>query len=53
MGKHVPPISLGSMKNSKSIGFDSRIEIFAITNLLKIKKNKGVDMKLKLRSILS
>ena len=48
MGNHVPPISLGGMKLSKSIDFDNPIEIY-----LWQKKWKGVDMKLALRSILT
>ena len=46
MGKYVYPISLGGMKHSKSIGFDSPKEFIAITNLLKTKKLKGVDIKI-------
>ena len=53
MGKHVPHISLGGMKYSKSIGFNSPKEILAITNLfMTTKKLEEFDMKLELRSIL-
>ena len=44
MGKHVHPTSLEGIKYSKSIGFDSSIEMFALNNLF---------MKLALRSILT